>query len=50
MLTVPGGKMASNRSVPNIPRLDRVKVPATQRTHEKESIFTAVVLYKLNAI
>lgn len=26
-LTVPGGKMASNRSTPNIPRLERVKVP-----------------------
>jgi hypothetical protein len=27
-LTVPGGRMASNRSTPNIPRLDSVKVPA----------------------
>jgi hypothetical protein len=25
--TVPGGRMASNRSTPNIPRLERVKVP-----------------------
>lgn len=27
-LAVPGGKMASKPSTPNIPRLDRVKVPA----------------------
>jgi hypothetical protein len=27
-LTVPGGKIASNRSTPNIPRLERVKLPA----------------------
>jgi len=26
-LTVPGGRMASKRSTPNIPRFDRVKVP-----------------------
>lgn len=27
-LTVPGGKIASNLSTPNIPRFERVKVPA----------------------
>jgi len=26
-LTVPGGRIASKRSTPNIPRLERVKVP-----------------------
>lgn len=34
-LTVPGGKMASKRSTPNIPRLDRVKVPAVQIPTDK---------------
>jgi hypothetical protein len=27
-LTVPGGKIASNLSTPNIPRFERVNVPA----------------------
>lgn len=27
LLTVPGGRIASKRSTPNIPRLERVKVP-----------------------
>jgi hypothetical protein len=35
VLTVPGGKIASNRSTPNIPRFDRVKVPINIRNNYK---------------
>ena len=32
-LTMPGGNMASNRSTPNIPRLERTKVPAANKMY-----------------
>jgi len=33
--TWPGGRMASNLSTPNMPRLDSVKVPAQERTSQQ---------------
>lgn len=37
-LTVPGGRIASNRSTPNIPRLETVKVPTkTENSYSTES-------------
>jgi hypothetical protein len=37
-LTCPGGRMASNRSTPNIPRLESVKVPANFGTGSLETL------------
>lgn len=43
-LTVPGGNIASKRSTPNIPRLDRVKVPVIQANNNGKQKSDKVVV------